>query len=153
MTPKSLLRHPQAVSNRDELTNGRFRTVMSDQSVNEKKVRKVVLTSGKLYYDLLKARDEQGTPDVALVRLEQYHPLPLDELAKVLKQYPAKAELVWAQEEPRNQGAWTFLNDALFPQLDRAVSYVGRAPSASPAPGTAKRFMAEQEKLVMDALK
>ncbi len=151
MTPKSLLRHPEAVSPQSELTKGGFNTVIADEAVKPKKARKVVLTSGKLYYELAKYRADKNINDVAVVRVEQYYPLPTEALKTVLKSYSKNVDLVWAQEEPRNQGAWQFLRDTLFEELGRDVSYVGRPASASPAAGNATTFIEGQGKLVVEA--
>ena len=156
-TPKSLLRHPRCVSSLADLAEGRFRPVLDDAAADPRRVRRVVLTSGKLYFDLLKGRDEQGATHVALVRLEQIYPFSAAELGEALARYPATAELVWAQEEPRNMGAWRFLRERF---LDgdlgdlggRALRYVGRDASAAPAPGSHKLHVLEQEAIVNEAM-
>jgi 2-oxoglutarate decarboxylase len=157
MTPKSLLRHPRCQSPLAALAEGRFEEVLDDAGADPGRIRRIVLTSGKLYYDLLKARDEQKVEGVALVRLEQLYPFPLQGLAAALARYPESAELVWAQEEPRNMGAWRFVREEF---LDRASGlaggrlprYVGREASASPAPGSLKAHNEEQEAIVEAAL-
>lgn len=150
MSPKSLLRHPQAVSDTADLTDGAFQTVIGDSSVNAKDVKRVVLCSGKLYYDLLEGREKaKNGKNVALVRVEQLYPLPLDEIKKVLKGY-GKVEAVWAQEEPRNQGSWAFMLDNLASEIS-GLKYVGRPASASPAVGDPKRHAAEQQSIVQQA--
>jgi 2-oxoglutarate dehydrogenase E1 component len=156
MTPKSLLRHPRCVSTLEELAEGRFQPVLDDAGADARRVRRVALMSGKLYYDVAQQREKRGVSDVALVRLEQLYPFPGDEIARVLARYPEGAEIVWAQEEPRNMGAWRFVREAF---LDGAVEagsrqprYVGRKASASPAPGSHKLHVAEQEAIVRDAL-
>jgi len=115
------------------------------------------MVSGKLYYDLLKGREDQKKDDVALVRLEQFYPFPAAELTRVLARYAPTAEIVWAQEEPRNMGAWRFIREQFLdgPMRDarRTVQYVGREESASPAPGSHKVHVAEQEAIVAEALK
>ena len=108
-TPKSLLRHPQAVSSKKELIEGHFQTVISDADANPKKVKTLVFCSGKFYYDLFKARTDKNRDDVALVRVEQLFPLPVDQINAEIKKYKEAADLVWAQEEPKNMGAWGFL--------------------------------------------
>jgi 2-oxoglutarate dehydrogenase E1 component len=154
-TPKSLLRHPRCVSSLEELAGGRFQPLVDDRGVEPSKARRVVLTSGKLYFDLLKAREDRRADHVALVRIEQLYPFPADELRAALGRYVPLAELVWAQEEPRNMGAWRFVRERF---LDgdlaggRPVRYVGRAASASPAPGSHKVHVVEQEALLRDAL-
>ena len=158
-TPKSLLRHPRCVSGLAELAEGLFRELIDDGAADPARVRRVVLTSGKLYYDLLKAREDKRAHAVALVRLEQLYPFPADALAQALKRYARTAELVWAQEEPRNQGAWgfvraCFLDDALgvLGAGDRVLRYAGRPESASPATGSHKVHVQEQEAVVEQAL-
>ena len=108
-TPKSLLRHPQAVSSKKELIEGHFQTVISDTDVNPKKVKTLVFCSGKFYYDLFKARIDKKRDDVALVRVEQLFPLPVDQINAEIKKYKEASDIVWAQEEPKNMGAWGFL--------------------------------------------
>jgi 2-oxoglutarate dehydrogenase complex dehydrogenase (E1) component-like enzyme len=153
-TPKSLLRHPRCVSSLTELAEGRFEPVLADAP--RASVRRVVLCTGKVYYDLLKAREDEGRGDVALVRLEQLYPFPAAGLQSALARFPAGAELVWAQEEPRNMGAWTFVRerflDADVDAGGRGLRYAGRAASASPAPGSLKVHLAEQARLVREAL-
>jgi 2-oxoglutarate dehydrogenase E1 component len=156
MTPKSLLRHPRCVSSLPELAEGRFQSVIDDAVVDPAAVRRLVLLSGKLYYDLLKHRDDQGRRDVALVRLEQLYPFPAAELSIILARYP-QAELVWAQEEPRNMGAWRFVRerfaDGEVPDSARRMPrYVGRPYEAAPAPGTLKVHLREQEAILRTVL-
>ena len=153
MTPKSLLRHPRCLSTLDSLAGGRFINVLDDGGVDPARVRRVVLLSGKLYYDLLKERDRLGTNDVALVRVEQLYPFPSRDLSGALSRYPATADLVWAQEEPRNMGAWRFVREQFLdggvPGYEaRAPRLVGRAASASPAPGSHKAHAEEQQEIV-----
>jgi 2-oxoglutarate dehydrogenase E1 component len=156
MTPKSLLRHPRCVSKLEELAGGSFQTVLDDTGVDALRVRRVVLMSGKLYYDVVQEREKRGATDVALVRLEQLYPFPGEEIAHALARYPAGAELVWAQEEPRNMGAWRFVREAFLDgEVDaggRQPRYVGREASASPAPGSHKLHVLEQEGIVRDCL-
>jgi 2-oxoglutarate dehydrogenase E1 component len=155
-TPKSLLRHPRCVSSLQELAEGSFQPVIDD-AADTARVTRVVLSSGKLYYDLLKAREDAGAAHVALVRLERLYPFPGDEIARALERYAPSAELVWAQEEPKNMGAWRFVReqflDGCVPGAGaRALRYVGRSPSASPAPGSHKVHVQEQEALLREAL-
>ncbi len=160
MTPKSLLRHKLAVSPLADFAEGSaFRPVLGevDQLVAPEKVRRVVMCSGKVYYDLLAARREAGLQDVALVSLEQIYPFPEITLPKVLGPY-RNAEIVWCQEEPSNNGAWTFVDrrlEKVLVKLDGAArrpSYVGRDEAASPATGLAKVHAQQQTALVRDAL-
>ena len=167
MTPKSLLRHPLAVSTAEEFQTGStFHRVLHDDAergtsptklVKDDKIRRVVICSGKVYYDLLKERDERGVTDVYLMRLEQFYPFPQQSLLKELGRF-RNADVVWAQEEPKNQGAWTFVEPNLEWVLDKLehkakrARYAGRAAAASVATGLASRHKAEQEALVNDAL-
>ena len=155
-TPKSLLRHPRCVSSLDSLAEGGFRAVIDDGAADPGRVRRVVMCTGKVYYDLLKAKDDARRADVALVRLEQLYPFP-PELAQAIGRYPATAELVWCQEEPQNMGAWRFLRERFLdgdvPVGGRVPRYAGRRASASPAAGTLKAHVSEQEALVADALR
>jgi 2-oxoglutarate dehydrogenase E1 component len=153
-TPKSILRHARATSSLAELSTGGFREVLADPQAVGAGTARVLLCSGKVYYDLLAAREKQGIDHVAILRLEQLYPFPSATLRDVLAHYPATAELVWVQEEPRNMGPWLFVQDNLQPLLAasrRTLSYVGRAPSASPATGALKRHQEEQEQIVLDA--
>jgi len=152
MSPKSLLRHPQAVSSLDDLVQGRFRPVIADEVVTPEETTRVVLCSGKLYYELAAARQAQGARHVAIVRLEQLYPLAVDEILGQIGRYPPRVELVWAQEEPSNMGAWDYVDARLAPRLPSPVLLVARPPSASPAAGSATRHKLEQEQLVREAL-
>jgi 2-oxoglutarate dehydrogenase E1 component len=155
MTPKSLLRHRLAVSSLEEFTGGRFRNVIGEiDDVSPGKVRRVVMCSGKLYYDLLEKRRAEGLDDVAVVRLEQLYPFPEDELAGTLAPYDRAREFVWAQEEPRNQGAWYHSQHHMRAVLgpDRELQHVTRPASASPAVGYYDVHVRQQETLVAKAL-
>jgi len=156
-TPKSLLRAPYCVSTLGDLSAGRFLPVIGDRSVDPAMVRRVVLTSGKVSHDLMKERETRGARDVAIVRLERYYPFPAAELAEVLRTYPVTAEIVWAQEEPQNMGAWRFVRERFLDGevpgfVHRVPWYVGRGASASPAPGSHKVHTREQEELVAKAI-
>ena len=153
MTPKSMLRHKRAVSALDEFTDQDFRAVLPDETSSGPK--RVILCSGKLYYALLEAREERGLDDeVALVRVEQLYPFPEHELREVLQQYSEDADLVWAQEEPQNQGAWRYMQTRLPLAVgdDRPVRYIGRSEAASPATGNFKTHKHEEEHLIDEAL-
>jgi len=154
-TPKSLLRHPLAVSSLSEFLAGSFREVIDDPEVRAPdRVTRVLLCSGKLYYELAEARQKRNAGHVAIVRLEQLYPFPVDLLRDVLLRYPLSAEFVWAQEEPRNMGAWRFVHENLQPLLEtprRFLHYAGRPESASPATGSLKRHLAEQAELIEKA--
>jgi len=155
MTPKSLLRLPAASSTMPELETGGFRPVIDDSGVSDKSaVKRVVLCSGKVFYDLQAAREEAGTSDVAIVRLEQFYPFPAAAIEEIFAAYPNANEIVWTQEEPQNMGAWTFVEPRLTNILPkgRDLRYVGRDASASPATGSYAIHNLEQAKLVAEAL-
>ncbi len=151
MSPKSLLRHPKCVSPLSALSKGRFEEVIDDANVKATSVRKLVLCSGKLYYDLLEAREQSGKNDVALVRIEQLYPFPQQAVDGIIKRYSKAKEIVWAQEEPENMGAWMYILRKLrhLPNLD----VVARSESGSPATGSSKRHAVEQKALVAKVLK
>lgn len=155
-TPKSLLRHPKGVSAFDELTDGGFREVIGeDPAIEASRISRVVLCSGKVYYDLLAAREERKTGHVAIVRLEQLYPFPETQIRDALAAFPSTSEVLWVQEEPRNMGAWRFVAEHIQPLLDgshRALRYVGRAESASPAAGSLKRHNEEHAAIVAEAI-
>jgi 2-oxoglutarate dehydrogenase E1 component len=153
-TPKSLLRHPRAVSTVHDLTAGGFQEVLADEAADKAAVSRVVFCSGKVYYDLLAGREERQAGHVALVRIEQLYPFDTARVAEILAQYAPTAEVVWAQEEPRNMGPWRFLEERIQPLLDssgRRIRYVGRPESASPATGSGKRHQQEQSAIVAAA--
>jgi 2-oxoglutarate decarboxylase len=152
LTPKSLLRHDRCVSSISALAEGSFLEVLDDRT-DPARVRRVVITTGKLYYDLQAECKKTGSNDVAFVRVEQLYPFPGDLLAGVIARYPRSAELVWAQEEPRNMGAWSYIRERFMdgeaPGLaERALVYIGRPAAAAPAPGSQRAHMKEQERLV-----
>ncbi|HEX6740916.1 MAG TPA: 2-oxoglutarate dehydrogenase E1 component [Sphingomicrobium sp.] len=160
MTPKSLLRHKLAVSRLAEfIGDGHFRRILSDLNPpGEGETRRLVLCSGKLAYELMEARDKAGDLGVEIVRIEQLYPFPSEPLLKRLKAMPKLKDLVWAQEEPKNNGAWTFVEHILEQCLAEAgftgmrPQYAGRDAGASPATGLAKRHAAEQSALIEAAL-
>ncbi|CUH49373.1 2-oxoglutarate dehydrogenase E1 component [Ruegeria atlantica] len=167
VTPKSLLRHKLAVSTAEEFTTGSsFHRVLWDDAqhgnsetklVKDDKVKRVVMCSGKVYYDLLEERDARGIDDVYLMRIEQFYPFPAHSLINELERFKG-AEMIWCQEEPKNQGAWTFIEPNIEWVLTRIGAkhtrprYVGRSTSASPATGLASQHKAQQEALVDEAL-
>jgi 2-oxoglutarate dehydrogenase E1 component len=154
MTPKSLLRHKLAVSTLDELSNGEFQKLIPDTTATAKKVKRVVVCAGKVYYDLFEEVQKQGIKDVALVRTEQLYPFPRAELTAELKRHASATEVVWCQEEPQNQGAWYQIHHHLRACLQpgQMLDYAGRARSPSPAAGHLAEHVAEQTQLVADAL-
>jgi 2-oxoglutarate dehydrogenase E1 component len=149
MSPKSLLRHPKVVSPLKEFTSGRFREVLPDTTVKAKDVKRVILCTGKVYFDLEEAREKEKNTQVAIVRVEQLHPLPKKQILDVLKSYKG-AEVVWVQEEPENMGYWNYLLRLLYQELPMRV--IARKPSASPATGYNKVHVEEQRNLVAQAL-
>ncbi|MEJ2000898.1 MAG: 2-oxoglutarate dehydrogenase E1 component [Maritimibacter sp.] len=171
MTPKSLLRHRLCVSKAEDFTDGSsFHRILwddADRSYNsglsdtklkdDDKIRRVVMCSGKVYYDLLEARDERGIDDVYLMRLEQFYPFPEQPLQEEMRRFP-NADVVWCQEEPKNQGGWSFVEPYIEQALEGIGSknarpiYAGRAASASPATGLMSQHKAQQEALVSAAL-
>jgi 2-oxoglutarate dehydrogenase E1 component len=155
MTPKSLLRHVRAISRLTDLTAGGFREIIGDTHVlAADEIRRVILTSGKIYYELADQREKLAANNVAIVRIEQYYPFPKADLQDVLMRYPVTAEVCWVQEEPKNMGAWRFVREQVQPILDparRSLRYIGRAESASPAPGSLKRHQSEQAEILAEA--
>ncbi len=154
MSPKSLLRHKEAVSSLDELANGEFRSVIGEtEKLNPKKVTRVLACSGKVYYELLAHRREHKIDNIAIIRLEQQYPFPHADFTQAISQFPNAKEVVWVQEEPQNQGAWYRLRAYLRSDTPDAMvlAYAGRAISASPAVGYATKHLAEQKQLVEDA--
>ncbi|WP_345623407.1 multifunctional oxoglutarate decarboxylase/oxoglutarate dehydrogenase thiamine pyrophosphate-binding subunit/dihydrolipoyllysine-residue succinyltransferase subunit, partial [Streptomyces ziwulingensis] len=157
-TPKSMLRLKAAASKAEEFTTGQFRPVIGDDSVEAAAVKKVVFTTGKVYYDLDAERKKRGVTDTAIVRIERLYPLAGTELQAEIAKYPNAEKYLWAQEEPANQGAWPFIALNLIDHLDLAVGAdvphgerlrrISRPRSSSPAVGSAKRHQAEQEQLV-----
>ena len=154
MTPKSLLRHKLAVSSLDELANGEFQRLIPDSTATAKKVRRVVLCAGKVYYDLLEEVQKQGIKDVALVRVEQLYPFPRSELTAELKRFAGAGDVIWCQEEPLNQGAWYQIQHHLRACLQpkQVLDYAGRPRSPSPAAGHMSEHVAELQQLLADAL-
>jgi 2-oxoglutarate dehydrogenase E1 component len=138
LTPKSLLRHPDVASPLRDFTQGKWNPVIGDESVKPKDVQRLVLCSGKFYYDLAASEHRAQHPEVAIARVEQLYPLPIDELNDVIEGYPKLQEIVWAQEEPKNMGAWEFMWWRLERLVEKRypVNYVGRRRSASPAEGS-----------------
>lgn len=148
MSPKSLLRHPQVVSPLSEFTSGRFQEIIDDGFVDPKNVKRVLLCTGKIYYDLLEEQQSKGRKDIAVVRLEQLYPLPEKQLDAILQKY-AKAKVLWVQEEPVNMGAWGFLLRRLYKKVD--IDVVARDEAASPAVGYIKAHNESQKELVITA--
>ncbi|MFN0728272.1 2-oxoglutarate dehydrogenase E1 component [Polaribacter gochangensis] len=144
-TPKSLLRHPKAVNPIEDLANGTFQEVIDDHLVDKEKVKKVVFCMGKFYYDLLAEREKLERNDIALVRIEQLFPLHEEQLENVIAAYPTAERFVWAQEEPKNMGAWSYMLER-FPKLRLEVA--SREYHAVPAAGSSARFKKRQQKVL-----
>ena len=170
MTPKSLLRHKNCVSNlKDFSKNNSFHRVLWDHSLeedsnfiklkNKEKIKKVILCSGKVYFDLLEAREKIKKDNIIFFRIEQLYPFPIKSLVKEIKPYAKNAEFYWCQEEPKNMGAWFFVRDYIQWTLDyigannNKISYIGRATAASPATGYAKRHLAQQKEIIEKVFK
>ncbi len=154
MSPKSLLRHPAATSPLSEFVEGKFQHIIPDPVVTDpSKVKRILLCTGKIYYDLIAAREARTYDDVAIIRLEQLFPLRRHDLMEILARYPKGTPVVWVQEEPKNMGAWAYVNRELPPLLAASHPWSGitRPLSASPATGSAKRHTREQTRLVADA--
>ena len=170
MTPKSLLRHKNCVSNLDDFSKkNSFHRILEDHALNNKngfielkkskKIEKVIICSGKIYFDLLEAREKARNDRVIIFRIEQLYPFPAKSLAKALKPYAENARFIWCQEEPKNMGAWSSVRDYIQWTLDNikannnVISYIGRGVAASPATGYAKRHLAQQREIIEKILK
>jgi 2-oxoglutarate dehydrogenase E1 component len=155
MTPKSLLRNKDASSPMSDLTKGSFHTVIgeTDAAIDAKKVKRVIACSGKVYFDLVNARKENGDTETAIVRLEQLYPFPHKSFAAELKKFPNLAEVVWAQDEPQNQGPWFQIQHNIFENMETGhkLAYAGRPASASPAVGYYDKHYAQQKALLDQA--
>jgi 2-oxoglutarate dehydrogenase E1 component len=155
MTPKSLLRHKLSVSPIGELSSGRFELIIPElEAITPAKTRRLVFCSGKVYFDLLESREVHGVDDVALIRIEQLYPYPIDEYAELIAQYDHVEEIVWCQEEPLNQGAWYQIKHRLQEPLQehQQLYYAGRPGAAAPASGVFKQHLQQQQALVEAAL-
>jgi 2-oxoglutarate dehydrogenase E1 component len=154
MTPKSLLRAEFASSRAEEFTKGRFEEILGEGgSASPKTIKRVILCSGKVYYDLINYRAEKKIDNVAIIRVEQLYPLHEKKLKSMVTAFPNNARLVWCQEEPENMGAWTFIEPRLRKLFERDIAYTGRDASASPAVGSLALHKREQAALVRDAFK
>ena len=157
MSPKSLLRHRLSVSPLEEIIHGQFQSVIDEvDRMDKSKVTRILACSGKVYFDLLEARREHDIEDVAIIRLEQLYPFPKEEMQAILAQYPNAHELVWVQEEPRNQGAWSMLLSARHLRgcigEHKELTCVARPYSASPAVGYASLHLEQQQAIIEEAL-
>jgi 2-oxoglutarate dehydrogenase complex dehydrogenase (E1) component-like enzyme len=151
MTPKSLLRHPKVISTINDLAEGGFREVLDD-SYEPHNISRILLCSGKIYYDLLDRREAVENTDTALIRLEQLYPFPEQALDACFERYSHLRDVTWIQEEPRNYGAWSYMSErfrSYWPAID--LHYLGRDESSSSATGSFKQHEAEQKKLIEEA--
>ena len=156
MTPKSMLRLKAATSTTEELTSGAFRPVLADSTVASDRVRRVLLCSGKVAYDLLAHRatlDDDAQATTAIIRLEQLYPLPDVELASALAAFPRDLEVLWVQEEPVNQGAWPFIGLTLPQAIARPIRPITRTAASAPASGSHSVHEAEQKQLLTEAFR
>jgi 2-oxoglutarate dehydrogenase E1 component len=153
MAPKSLLRHKAAVSPVSELISDHFHEVLDDPAPPAKP-RRLLMCSGKIFYDLVAGRDEAGIDDVAIVRVEQFYPFNEARFREIVGPYSGARDIVWVQEETRNRGGWTYMLPLLLEVFNRRkIHYVGREPSASPATGSSRVHRQQQEELVAQALR
>jgi 2-oxoglutarate dehydrogenase E1 component len=155
MTPKSLLRHKMSVSPLSTLSKGQFQLIIPErEALDDKKITRVVFCSGKVYYDLREAREVNGIENTALIRIEQLYPFPIERYAEILALYPNAKDIVWCQEEPKNQGAWYQIRHRLQEPLgdERTLYYAGRTGAAAPASGLFKVHSQQQQALVNAAL-
>ena len=151
MTPKSLLRHPKVISPVSELTKGEFKETIDDETVKDaKKVERLLLCSGKIYYELMEEKEKEGHDNVAIVRIEQFYPTPKEQDIALHKKYGHCKDWIWVQEEPQNMGGWYYMR-ARLDHLRHDMTFVSRKKSASPANGLMKRENAFQEKVIKQA--
>ena len=157
ISPKSLLRNPQAVSTLDDLSDGSFECVIDDELDNKNDVKKIIMCSGKVFYELIEKRNKEKRHDIAIIRIEQLYPFPYDDLEEILLRYQNVHEYIWCQEEPLNQGAWFSHRHRIQRVLDRLgnnneVKLVSRPPAAAPAVGLMKLHLKQQETLINEAI-
>ncbi|TXF79061.1 2-oxoglutarate dehydrogenase E1 component [Chryseobacterium sp.] len=145
MTPKSLLRHPKVVSPLEDFANGQFQPIIDDTTANPEKIEKLVLCSGKIYYELLAKQEELNCENIALVRFEQLYPLQTDKIEEIFAKYSNRKSLLWVQEEPENMGAWTYI---LRNFRDTGIQVISPVASGSPAPGSHKMFERNQNNVI-----
>jgi 2-oxoglutarate dehydrogenase E1 component len=156
MSPKSLLRHKRAISTLEELSEGRFETVLADTDVNAEEVTRLVLCGGKVYYDLLEKRESDGITNTALVRIEQLYPFPEQRLQEIIAPYSNLKHVAWCQEEPQNQGAWYCSQHHMRHVIHQHnaqlyLQYAGRESAAAPAAGSMALHVEQQQRLINDA--
>ena len=157
ISPKSLLRNPQAVSTLDDLSDGSFECVIDDELHNKNDVKKIIMCSGKVFYELIEKRNKEKRHDISIIRIEQLYPFPYDDLEEILLRYQNVHEYIWCQEEPLNQGAWFSHRHRIQRVLDRLgnnneVKLVSRPPAAAPAVGLMKLHLKQQKTLINEAI-
>ena len=169
MTPKSLLRNKRGISNIEDFTKkNTFHRILNDHAdfkkyglielKDDKKIKKVIICSGKIYFDLIEAREKIKNKEVIIIRIEQLYPFPVKTLAKELKRFKKNSKFYWCQEEPKNMGAWNTARNYIQWSLDlikaenREVKYIGRKPAASPASGYLKKHLAQQNEILHKVL-
>jgi 2-oxoglutarate dehydrogenase E1 component len=159
MTPKSLLRHPLAVSNLEEFTEGKFRAVIDDEVMSAEEqaesVERLILCSGKVYTELIRSEAREEDDITAIARVELLYPFPGEDIAAVIEGYPNLREIIWVQEEPKNMGAWTFMESRLRKLVDGEISigYIGKPPRSTPAQGSASFHKREHAAIIRQAFK
>jgi len=151
-TPKSLLRHPKCISTLKELSEGSFKEVIDDEILNKSKVKKLVFTSGKLYYELDAKRKELNDLKTAIIRIEQLYPFPNRTLEKIIQKYTNAHRYIWAQEEPKNMGPWFHVMDH-FRLVKLKIELISREKSATPASGSFKKFNQRQQEIINKVFK
>ena len=157
MTPKNILRDPDASSELSEFTSGEFNNVIDEvDDLKTAEIKKIILCAGKLYYELVRARREHKITNSAIVRIEQLYPFPMEEIKQIINKYRGAREIVWTQEEPRNQGAWFYMQSRRHLKAcigdDHLLRYAGRTYAASPAAGSLHIHREQQKILIEDAL-
>jgi 2-oxoglutarate dehydrogenase E1 component len=156
MTPKSLLRLSEAKSPKEDFVSGKFHEILDDNLIADiSAIERIILTSGKVYYELVKFRKDNSINNSAIIRVEQYYPFNTESLKKILNSYPNVKKIIWVQEEPKNMGAWNFISQRIFDVIStgKKLYYAGRPESASPAAGSAKISSQQQKELVEQAFK
>jgi 2-oxoglutarate dehydrogenase E1 component len=153
LTPKSLLRTPQATSEIDEFVSGEFQEIIDDEVSGKDSIERIILTSGKVYYDLLKYKNENEIKNTAIIRVEQYYPFNIELLVNILSKYSQAERIIWVQEEPENMGAWSFIFNRLYDRLpgNKQLEYVGRKESPSPASGSNREYHQTQMEFIKRA--
>ena len=153
LSPKSLLRHPQVVSSLEEIAEGSFKKILSDEKVALKDCNRLILCSGKIYYDLIDERTRQELDDVAIMRIEQLYPLSVEEIRNAIQGLPHGAEILWVQDEPTNMGAWPYIKFNFGDELGQyhKLRRVSRVESASPSTGSMAAHKLEHSELMEEA--